>query len=135
MGKSLLISLLLLGSLNVFAGDFGTLKKKLSLARETLLTLVKEPTKRGADQQKLVADTANDVSAYLSEITPPKGKEAQWEEYKKTWGEFKGTREKEIVPAVLAGKQAEADKLAKGIQKERLDKMNRILDDLIGKDL
>ncbi len=130
-----LLSFLLFFSLSANAGDFGTLKKKLSLARESLLTLVKDTTKRGAEQQKLVHDTANDVSSYLSEIKAPKGKDKQWEEYKATWKDFKETREKDIVPSVLAGKQAEADKLANGIQKERLDKMNRILDDLTGKDL
>lgn len=122
-------------SFGALAGDVGTLKKKLTYARETLLILVKDPSKRGDDQQKLVQESANDVSKYLSEITPVKGKEKQWEEYKQTWKDFKETREKDLVPAVLAGKQAEADKIATGIQKERLDKMNRLLNDLTGKDL
>ena len=134
--KKILLSLVFACfTFNAFAGDITTLKKKLSFARETLLTLVKDTSKRGADQQKLVKNSADDVSKYLSEITPPKGKEKQWDDYKKTWSDFKHTRESELVPAILAGKQSDADKLTNGVQKERLDKMNRILDDLNGKDL
>lgn len=122
-------------SFGALAGDIGNLKKKLTYARETLLTLVKDSSKRGDDQQRLVLESANDVSKYLNEIIPAKGKDKQWEEFKQTWKDFKETREKDLVPAILSGKQAEADKITTGIQKERLDKMNRLLNDLVGKDL
>ena len=39
------------------------------------------------------------------------------------WAEFKKTREEELVPLILAGKQEEGKKIAMGIQKERLTKV------------
>ena len=106
-----------------YAGEFGELKKKVAEARESLVTLVKNKDKRGPDQQKIVKDTADAVSAALAKMKAPKGKDAQFKELVDTWSAFKKTREDELVPAILAGKQDEADKLATGIQKERLKKI------------
>lgn len=106
-----------------YAGEFGELKKKVTEARESLVTLLKNKDKRGADQQKLVKDTADAVSAALAKMKAPAGKDAQFKELVDNWSAFKKTREDELVPAILAGKQEEADKLATGIQRERLKKV------------
>jgi hypothetical protein len=106
-----------------YAGEFGELKKKVTEARESLVTLLKNKDKRGADQQKLVKDTADAVSAALAKMKAPAGKDAQFKELVDAWGAFKKTREDELVPAILAGKQEEADKLATGVQRERLKKV------------
>jgi hypothetical protein len=51
------------------------------------------------------------------------GNEAQANAFKPVWDAFKTTRENEIIPAVLAGKNAEAKALATGIQSERMKQM------------
>jgi hypothetical protein len=62
----------------------------------------------------------------------PAGKEAQFKELVETWAAFKKTRETELVPAVLAGKDDEAKKLATGVQKERYTKCQQLLGELGG---
>jgi hypothetical protein len=44
-------------------------------------------------------------------------------EFKPVWGEFKNTRETGIIPALYAGKAADAKALATGIQAERMKKL------------
>lgn len=125
-------SLGLLVSTTALANEFETLRAEMSAARESLVTLVVNKEKRGADQQKLVKDTADKVSAHLAKMKAPPGKEAQFKELVDTWTAFKKTRETELVPAALAGKDDEAKKLVNGIQKERITKIQQILGDLGG---
>lgn len=117
------------------AATFADLKKAATEARETLVTLLKEPSKRGEDQQKLVRDTANKVDELLKGMKAPAGKEAKFEEMVKAWNDFHTTRKNELVPAILAGKQEEAEKIATGMQKERIQKVFRLCDELGGADL
>ena len=112
------------------AGEFDDLRSEMTAARESLVTFVVNKEKRGADQQKIVKETADKVSAHLSKIKAPAGKEAQFKELTETWAAFKKTRETELVPAVLAGKDDEAKKLATGIQKERYTKCQQLLGEL-----
>ena len=104
------------------ADDFKDLRAKMTVARETLVAMATDKTKRGADQQKIVKDTADAVSAMLAKFKAPAGKEGQFKELVEAWGAFKKTRETELVPLILAGKDDEALKLAGGIQKERINK-------------
>ena len=104
------------------AGEFGDLKSKMSAARESLLTLMMKKDKRGPDQQKLVKDSANEVSAYLAKLKAPAGKEAQFKELSETWAAFKKTRETELVPAILKGEEDKAQSIGGGIQKERISR-------------
>ncbi len=114
------------------ANEFTDLRAELSAARESLVTLLVNKDKRGADQQKIVKDTANAVSAHLAKMKAPAGKEAQFKELTDTWNAFKKTRETELVPAILAGKEDEAKKLAGGIQKERITKCQQLVGELGG---
>ena len=116
------LALLLLSS-SLFAGEFADLHKTVMEARDSLVTLVKNKDKRGPDQQKLVKDTADAVSAQIATMKAPAGKEAEFAEMSKNWADFKKTREDELVPLILAGKQEEGKKIAMGIQKERLGKV------------
>ncbi|MBI5814560.1 MAG: hypothetical protein HZB29_03015 [Nitrospinae bacterium] len=129
---ALIVGLMFLAvsAIPAMAGEFGDIKAKVGAARESFVTLLKNKDKRGADQQKLVKDTADAVSAALAKAKAPAGKEAKFKELSDTWAAFKKTREDELVPAVLAGKQEEADKLAGGIQKERMGKINALCDEL-----
>lgn len=114
------------------ANEFTDLRSQLSAARESLVTLMVNKDKRGADQQKLVKSTADAVSAALAKVKAPAGKEAQFKELVETWSAFKKTREVELVPAILAGKDDEAKKLAGGIQKERITKCQQLVGELGG---
>jgi len=55
-------------------------------------------------------------------VQAPEGRAAPFKELKETWAAFKNTRETELVPAILAGEKAKAEKIGGGIQKERLEK-------------
>lgn len=114
------------------ANEFSDLRTELSAARESLVTMMTNKDKRGADQQKIVKATADAVSAHLVKMKAPAGKDAQFKELVDTWNAFKKTREVELVPAILAGKDDEARKLAGGIQKERITKCQQLVGDLGG---
>lgn len=117
-------------SLPARAGEFGELRTKLSAARESLITLLLHKDQRGPDQQKLVKDTADAVSAQLSKMKAPPGKEVQFKELNEAWAAFKHTRETELVPNILKGNDEEAKKIAGGIQKERFTKCQKITSEL-----
>lgn len=87
---------------------------------------------RGTEQQKLVKDTADKVSAHLGRMKAPAGKEAQFKDLSDAWAAFKKTRETEPVPAVLAGKDDDAKELVNGIRKERYTKCQQLLGELGG---
>ena len=130
---SLSVALLTLGSSTLAAAnEFSDLRGKLSAARESLVTMLVNKDKRGTDHQKVVKDTADAVSAHLAKLKAPAGKEAQMKELVDTWNAFKKTREVELVPAILAGKDDEAKKLAGGIQKERITKCQQLVGELGG---
>lgn len=114
------------------ANEFADLRGKMSAARESLVTMLTNKDKRGAEQQKLVKDTADAVSAQLAKLKPPPGKEAQFKELQDTWNAFKKTREAELVPALLAGRDDEARKLAGGIQRERITRCHQLVGELGG---
>ncbi len=114
------------------ANEWSDLRTKLSTARETLVTMLTNKDKRGPDQQKIVKDTADAVSAALAKLKAPAGKEAQFKELVDNWNAFKKTRETELVPAILAGKDDEARKIAGGIQKERITKCQQMVGELGG---
>jgi hypothetical protein len=112
------------------AGEFGVLKEEIATARKALVTLILYREKRGPEQQKLVKDTADAVSAHLAKLKGPTGKTAEFTELKETWSAFKATREKELVPAILAGEKEKSEKIGAGIQKVRLDRMYALIDQL-----
>ncbi|WP_088279122.1 hypothetical protein [Ideonella sp. A 288] len=114
------------------ANDYADLRPKLSAARESLVTMLTNKDKRGADHQKVVKDTADAVSAHLAKMKAPAGKDAQFKELVDTWNAFKKTREVDLVPAILAGKDDEARKIAGGVQKERITKCQQLVGELGG---
>lgn len=122
----------LAGSGIAHANDFKDLRAKMTAARESLITMTTDKTKRGPDQQKLVKDTADAVSAAITKLKAPAGKEAQFKEMVDTWNAFKKTRETELVPLILAGKDDDALKIAGGIQKERFGKCLSLVGELGG---
>ena len=120
-------AILLVSSVPLSAGEYSVLKEEIATARKALVTLVLHRDKRGPDQQKLVKDTADAVSAHLAKLKAPVGKGPEFKELNETWAAFKATREKELVPAILAGEREKADKIGTGIQKTRLDRMYALI--------
>lgn len=112
-------------------GEFGDLANKINDARDTLTTMIQNPKKRDAAQQKRVKDTADAVSAALAKIqvTNP-DKEYRFKVLVDTWAAFKKTREEVLVPLILQGKEQEAVSIASGIQAERLGKMIALCEEL-----
>lgn len=122
--------ILMSASFSANAGEFGDLNAKVSAARSSLIALMLHADQRGPEQQKLVKDTADAVSAAIARMKAPAGKEAQFKEMAENWAAFKKTRENELVPLILKGKEEEAKKLAGGIQKERLMKVKELIDEM-----
>lgn len=110
------------------ASEFTALKEEIATARKALVNMALYRDKRSPEQQKLVKDTADRVSAHLARMKAPAGKPAEFKELKATWEAFKKTREEELVPAILAGEQAKSDKIGAGIQKTRLDRIYALID-------
>jgi hypothetical protein len=48
-------------------------------------------------------------------------------DFKTVWEQFKATQQTEIIPAVYAGRSDEAEKIATGVQAERLTQMRKIM--------
>lgn len=112
------------------AGEFAVLKQKMLEARYSLYIMLDNGDKRGPDQQKRVQETSDAVSAMLSGMKAPAGREAQFKELDSTWKAFKKTREEELVPLILARKQKEAEEIATGVQNDRFKKMMDLCDAL-----
>lgn len=112
------------------ASEFSDLRTLTSAARSSLISLMLHADQRGAAQQKEVKDTADAVSAKIAKMKAPAGKEAQFKEMSATWAAFKKTREDELVPLILKGKDEEAKKLAGGVQKERYMKVSELINEL-----
>jgi len=120
-------ALMIVAAPPVQAGEFAVLKEEIAAARKALTNMVLYLDKRGPEHQKQVKDTADAVSAHLAKLKAPAGKTAEFKELKDTWDAFKKTREKELVPAILAGEREKYEKIGAGIQKERLDRMYALI--------
>ncbi|MCE1204041.1 MAG: hypothetical protein LWW79_05475 [Holophagaceae bacterium] len=123
-----LIPLLLAAGTALQAGPFAQLKEEIATARKELVTMVLHRDQRGPEQQKKVKETAEAVSAHLAKLKAPAGKEAEFKELGATWNAFRTTREKELVPAILANQKDRYERIGAGIQKERLDRMYALID-------
>ena len=115
-----------------FAGEFVVLKEEIKTARQALVSMVLYREKRGPEQQKLVKDTADLVSEHLRKLSVPPKKAAEFKELKEAWAAFKKTREEELVPAIMRNDRARYEKVAGGIQKERLERMYALIDQIEG---
>ena len=120
-------TLMILAAAPAQAGEFAALKEEIVAARKALTNMVLYLDKRGPEHQKQVKDTADAVSAHLAKLKAPAGRTTEFKELKDTWDAFKKTREKELVPAILAGEREKYEKIGAGIQKERLDRMYALI--------
>ncbi len=127
------VSALLLGAASIsWAATAVDVGNALMDARANLVAMLGSANK--AEQEalhaKITAASAKvdeAVAAILADKATPADTAAKLTEFNTVWGEFKKTRENEIVPAVYAGKMDDAKALAKGIQAERIKQMKAIL--------
>ena len=126
---------LLLVSQAALAGHADAVQAALMEARSNLVAMIDATDKAVQDDHyakitkasKAVDDA---LAAALGDATTTPDQAAKYKDFKATWEEFKQTREGEIVPAVRAGKTAEAKAVATGVQAERMKKMKGLLAEL-----
>jgi len=128
------LAALLLSTL-AWAGHADAILTALMEARTNLVAMIDAPDKAAQDElyAKITkASKAVDeaLGAALGDSANTPDQAAKYKELKATWEDFKTTRETEIVPAVRAGKTAEAKAIAGGIQAERMKKMKGLLTEL-----
>ena len=95
----------------------------LADARTQLVGMIAETDAAKLDDFKAKVHAASDkLDADLSAMAsgPDATKVAA---FQPVWEDFKNTRETEIIPAVYAGKNAEAKAIATGVQAERMKQM------------
>jgi hypothetical protein len=125
----------LLVSQVALAGHADTIQAALTDARSNLVSMIDTADKAAQDGFHVkVAKASKDVDAgieaALKDPATTADQAGKYKEFKATWEAFKNTRENEIVPAVRAGKTADAKAVAGGIQAERMKKMKGLLSDL-----
>jgi len=127
---SLALCLSLALALPVAAATTADVRAAIGPVRDSLMTMLKNPDKRGPDQQTLVKTSADKVSSLLRDVNVAADKKAKLDAMKKIWAEFNRVRETQVVPLILAGNTAEAEKLVSGEQKERLMAVIKLCDEL-----
>ncbi len=98
----------------------------LANARSALyaMMLAKEKSAQDGWNAKVQA-ASTELDAVLAGMNGADAKVAS--DFRAVWDQFKATRENEIIPAIYKGSANEAQKLADGIQAERLAKMWSIM--------
>ncbi|HMW17209.1 MAG TPA: hypothetical protein PKN13_05510 [Accumulibacter sp.] len=114
----------------VTAATTAEVKAAIGPVRDSLMTMLKNADKRGPDQQALVKNSADKVSNLIRDLNVAADKKARLDELKKIWGDFNRLRETKVVPLILAGNIADAEKLVTGEQKERLMTIIKLCDEL-----
>lgn len=117
------------------AGHADTIQAALMDARSNLVSMIDATDKAAQDGfyakiTKASKDVDAALEAALKDAATTADQAAKYKDFKATWEAFKGTRENEIVPAVRAGKTADAKALAGGVQAERMKKMKGLLGEL-----
>lgn len=117
------------------AGHADAVQAALMDARGNLVAMIDATDKAAQEDYYGKVTTASKavddaLSAALGDAATTPDQAAKYNELKTTWEAFKQTREGEIVPAVRAGKTADAKAVATGIQAERMKKMKGLLGEL-----
>ncbi|QTR46362.1 MCP four helix bundle domain-containing protein [Thiothrix litoralis] len=117
------------------AVDADAIKTSLMAARENLVAMIAAPD--AADQDKYQEEITkatkgvdDGVAAALADKETLPEEVTKLEAFNTVWGDFKKTRDDEIIPAVKAGKVEDAKQLATTIQAERMKEMKGTLTEL-----
>lgn len=111
------------------------IKTSLMTARENLVAMLDAADaatqdKHQAEITKATQGVDDGVTTSLADKGTSAEQAAKLEAFKQVWGEFKKTRDEEIIPAIKAGKKDEAKQLATTIQADRMKNMKGILAEL-----
>lgn len=117
------------------AVDADAIKTSLMTARENLVAMIGSPDATVQDkyQEEITKATKgvdDGVAVALADKETLPEQVTKLEAFNKVWGEFKKTRDDEIIPAVKAGKVEDAKQLATTIQAERMKEMKGTLIEL-----
>jgi Four helix bundle sensory module for signal transduction len=116
----------------VFAGKVDDIQAKLNQSRQQTMEMLSEPDKTALEMRYEEALTfSKDVDTKLKSALADPSIQTQrplLEEFKQVWTVFKATRDQEVVPLLMAGKQGEARALARKVQLPRFKHMNELLD-------
>ena len=127
---ALSFALLTLVAAQAFAAPPDDAKAALTKAREALVTMLDADAAKYDALQADITKATKAVDAALAAAASDKAHADTYKELKKTWDEFKKTRDGEIIPAIKSGKKDAAKALAKGVQAERFKKLNELLGSL-----
>lgn len=117
------------------AVDADAIKTSLMTARENLVAMISAPDAAAQDkyQEEITKATKgvdDGVAAALADKATLSEQVTKLEAFNKVWGEFKKTRDAEIIPAIKVGKVEDAKKLATTVQAERMKEMKGTLTEL-----
>lgn len=127
---ALSFALLTFTAAQVLAAPPDDAKASLAQAREALVTMLDADAAKYEALQSDITKATKAVDAALAAGAADKAKAGTYKEIKKVWDEFKKTRDTEIIPALKSGKKDAAKALAKGVQAERVKKLNELLGSL-----
>jgi len=113
------------------AGPVDDIQTLLNQSRQQTMAMLSEKDKSVLEMRYEDAlASSKEIDARLqSALADPalKDKQATLAEFKTVWLVFKSTRDREIVPLLMAGEQDQARALAQKVQSGRFQKMNELL--------
>jgi hypothetical protein len=115
-----------------FAGKVEDIQTKLNQSRQQTMAMLSEPDKTVLEMryEEALAFSKEVDAGLQSALADPsmQAQHAPLEAFQRVWEVFKTTRDQEIVPLLMAGKQDEARALAQKVQSSRFKRMNDLLD-------
>jgi len=127
-----LIAILVLAVQVVQAEPICDVKNSLATGRTALLELLGTADKGAmaalktkVEESSAAADAA--VKSMTDNAATPADTKAKLTKFVETWTAFKETRQKEVFPAIEAGKVKEAKVVAEGVQAERVKAMGELI--------
>jgi hypothetical protein len=115
-----------------FAGKVEDIQTRLNQSRQQTMAMLSEADKGVLEmryEEALASSKEVDASLQSAMADPSlQAQHSRLEEFKQVWEVFKTTRDQEIVPLLMAGKQDQARALAQNVQSGRFKRMNDLLD-------
>ena len=117
------------------AADVAGIKSSLMTQRENMIAMIgsRDVTVHKDRQAAVAAVTKaldDGLTAVLADAGTTADQAAKLKAFKEIWIAYKTTRDTEVVPLIVAGKNADARLISTGIQAERLQKLVTLLGDL-----
>jgi hypothetical protein len=113
-----------------YAGQFEDARQKIISVRSSMLDLLMNKDKRGAQELKAADDISAAAKSALAGLKSPAGKEAKFGEFKKVATAFLATRDGELRSALVAGNDGEVKRLLAEVQKPRVEKLTELTKEL-----